>query len=201
MNNEALEKALLDHATWLRGEGGARAYLTDANLTGAYLAGADLRGANLRGANLTGADLRDANLTDADLTGADLADADLTDAYLTGANLTDANLTDAYLADAYLADANLAGANLTRANLRGANLTGTRILCLPLHDPRGYRPVAVAHSEGWVVASGCRWFTLAKAREHWGPEYSGDRAIGDLYLAALDWLEEQPLPDDGAARR
>ncbi len=178
MNNEALEKALLDHATWLRGEGGARA----------NLAGADLRGANLTRANLTGANL----------TGAYLAGANLAGAYLAGADLTGAYLTDANLTGAYLAGANLTRANLTGANLTRANLTGTRILCLPLHDPRGYRPVAVAHSEGWVVASGCRWLPLAQAREHWGRKYAGDRSIGDLYLAALDWLAEQPLPEIAA---
>jgi hypothetical protein len=69
------------------------------------------------------------------------------------------------------------------------------VLCLPLHDPRGYRPVAIAHSAGWLVSSGCRWLTQAEAREHWGDDYDGERDIGDLYLGALDWLDAQPLPE------
>ncbi|MFA5376836.1 MAG: pentapeptide repeat-containing protein [Dehalococcoidia bacterium] len=103
-----MKAILAEHEKWLKGEGGSRANLTDANLTGA-----DLTGANLTGANLRGADLTDANLTGADLTDANLRGADLTDANLTGADLTDANLTDA---------------NLTRADLTGANLTGAKNL-------------------------------------------------------------------------
>lgn len=38
-------------------------------------------------------------------------------------------------------------------------------------DPRGYRPYAVrsTHFEGgWLITSGCRWFTVAEALAHWG---------------------------------
>jgi len=44
-----LRKILDDHAAWLRGTGGARANLSDADLHGADLHGADLHGADLRG--------------------------------------------------------------------------------------------------------------------------------------------------------
>ena len=62
IEQKALAQTLADHASWLRGEGGARA-----NLSGADLRGADLSGANLRGANLSGADLRWANFSWANL--------------------------------------------------------------------------------------------------------------------------------------
>ena len=83
-----------------------------------------------------------ANLAHANLAYADLADADLAHA-----DLTHANLADAYLADAYLAHA------------IGIICAGT--------DPRGYRFVGVAHPDGPRVAAGCRWLTIAEAREHW----------------------------------
>ena len=69
-----LQKILEDHSAWLRGEGGKRANLSDANLSGA----------DLRGAKLSGADLRSANLGDADLSGAYLSDADLSNARMPG---------------------------------------------------------------------------------------------------------------------
>ena len=99
----------------MKGTGGERADLRDADLCGADLRDADLRGADLRVANLCGADLRVANLRDADLRDADLRDADLC-----GANLRDANLRDA----------DLRGADLRGADLCGADLRGVR------HDER-----------------------------------------------------------------
>ena len=61
--------------------------------------------------------------------------------------------------------------------------------------------MAIWHDDGWRIAAGCRWFTVAEAREHWGDEYEGDDAIRQRYVAALDWLAEQvePAPDsDGS---
>ena len=53
-----ISEVLRKHSLWLNGEdGGARAYLSDANLSGAYLSGANLSGANLGRANLEGANL------------------------------------------------------------------------------------------------------------------------------------------------
>ncbi len=99
------------------------------------------------------------------------------------------------LSGANLRGANLRYADLSRADLSRADLSGaTGVICLPLHDPRGYRPLAIAHLNGWMVASGCRWLTQEQARLHWGSDYGGERAIGDLYLAALDWLDAQPQP-------
>lgn len=91
--------------------------------------------------------------------------------------------------------ANLSGADLSGADLSGANLSGAGVLCLHIGDPRGYRPVAVWHDQ-WVIFAGCRKFTIAQAREHWGVKYHGIRSTGDQYLAAMDWLEKQPKPED-----
>jgi hypothetical protein len=111
MDHDTLNKILVKHDKWTRGEiGGERATLTGANLTGATLTGA-----NLTGAYLTGAYLDVANLAVANLAGANLTGANLTGANLAGANLTGANLTGA----------NLDGANLTGANLAGAKIDAT----------------------------------------------------------------------------
>ena len=65
-----IKKILSEHSKWIKGKGGERANLSEANLRWA-----DLRGADLRGANLSGADLRGANLSVADLRGANLRGA------------------------------------------------------------------------------------------------------------------------------
>ena len=52
MTKDELKLILEEHAKWVRGEGGKRAYLG-----GAYLEGANLRGAYLRGAYLGGVKL------------------------------------------------------------------------------------------------------------------------------------------------
>lgn len=56
MNATELSEVLALHNKWLMGDGGARAYLSEANLGGADLSDADLRGAKLREANLAGDD-------------------------------------------------------------------------------------------------------------------------------------------------
>jgi len=82
MRQEKLNEILNDHRLWLRGEGGPRAYLREANLWGANLREAELREANLWGADLRGAYLWEADLWGADLWGANLREADLRGAYL-----------------------------------------------------------------------------------------------------------------------
>jgi len=89
--------------------------------------------------------------------------------------------------------ANLRDANLRDANLRGADLSFAKgILLLPVQDARGY---SFAHANqtdgGWRIRAGCRNFSIAEAREHWGPGYCGDREQGDMYLYAVDWLERK----------
>ena len=100
------------------------------------------------------------------------------------------------LSRANLSRANLSAADLSWADLSRADLSWANLMCLPIGDPRGYRPVAMWCNE-WIVFAGCRRFTLAEARAHWGANYKGVRSTGDQYLAAMDWLENQPKPEDG----
>ena len=135
---DEMKEMLAEHAKWIRGEGGSRADLREANLSEAnlseanlseadlseaYLSGANLRGADLSGANLSEAYLSGANLRGANLRGANLSGANLSEADLSGANLRGANLSGANLSEANLSEANLSGANLSEADLRRANLS------------------------------------------------------------------------------
>ena len=87
-------------------------------------------------------------------------------------------------------------ANLRGANLRGADLRDSRgVLHPPINDPRGYRCVAVWHPDGWMIAAGCRYFTVEGALAHWGADYRGDRAIGDAYLFAVRLVAERPTEE------
>jgi len=87
----------------------------------------------------------------------------------------------------------LSGADLSGANLRGANLYGAEgFYLLPAQDPRGHSfPHAVQHDGVWRIRAGCRDFSIAEARAHWGGGYEGERWIGDMYLYACDWLERR----------
>ena len=97
-----------------------------------------------------------------------------------------------------LSDADLSRADLSRARLRGVDLSGVDlrgakgIYLLPVQDPRGYSsPHGILCSDSqWRIRAGCRFFTITEAREHWGKTYKGNRRIGDMYLAAVDWLEK-----------
>jgi hypothetical protein len=40
-----------------------------------------------------------------------------------------------------------------------------------------------------IVSAGCRYFTLAEARAHWGAETYPNRSLGDETLAILDHAE------------
>jgi hypothetical protein len=162
------------------------------------LRGANLGWANLSRANLSGANLSWANLSRANLSGANLSGANLNGANLSGANLNGVILSRADLSRADLSWANLSWANLSRAELSWANLSrAIGIVELPVGDPRGYRSFVVKQADGsWRVFAGCRSFTGAQAREHWGPTYEGPtyegcRDIGDRYLRALRWFGKQ----------
>jgi len=120
MKPTELKKILNEHAKWLGGAGGARAYLRGANLQDT-----NLQGANLQGANLQDADLRDADLRDADLQNANLRGADLQDSNLRGSDLRDSDLRGADLRDSDLQNANLQGSNLQNAYLAGSDLRGS----------------------------------------------------------------------------
>ena len=97
-----------------------------------------------------------------------------------------------------LSDADLSRADLSRARLRGVDLSGVDlrgakgIYLLPVQDPRGYSsPHGILCSDGeWHIRVGPRSFTMPEARERWGESYEGERRTGDMYLAAVDWLEK-----------
>ena len=108
---------------------------------------------NLRGANLREADLYEANLREADLREADLREADLYEANLREADLRGTNLR---------------GADLRGTNLRGANLLEAEGVIDGGQDTRGYRVVGWMHDDQLMIKAGCRNFTLAEARAHWG---------------------------------
>ena len=101
----------------------------------------------------------------------------------------------------YKALAAYENADLRAGSLRRADLRGTKgFHLLPVADPRGYVFAhAVLCGDVWRVRIGCRDFTIAEAREHWGASYQGERWIGDMYLHALDWFEERALKDGAGA--
>jgi hypothetical protein len=152
------------------------------------------------------ANLADAYLAGANLVGANLAGANLADAYLAGANLAGANLAGANLAGANLVDANLAWARLARANLAGANLAGANLAGRIIDGgirADGYRFLLTRTEPGeWRVKAGCRNFTLAEAREHWGASY-GRTELGAEALAIIDHMvalaELREWPKEGEA--
>ena len=169
-----LREILALHEEWLRtgGKSGKRANLGGVGLSGLDLSAADLRSANLRGADLRSADLGDAilrgaDLSYADLRGADLRSANVRDADLSFANLTGADLRFANLTSAKLLCTNLSSTNLEIANLSGADLRGAEGI---LRGPciRGYESFLVRFEDGPRIKGGCRWFTIAEAKEHWG---------------------------------
>jgi len=89
--------------------------------------------------------------------------------------------------------ADLRGCDLSGCDLSGCDLSGIKgFYLLPMQDQRGYSfPHAVECDGVWRIRAGCRDFTVAEAREHWGASYTGERWIGDMYLYACDWLERR----------
>ena len=123
---------------------------------------------------------------------ADLRWADLREANLHEANLHEADLREADLSEADLRWANLRGANLHGANLSEANLSEAKnFLFLPTQDLRGYSFCHAVYCDEWMIRAGCRDFTIEQAKQHWGESYAGNREQGDMYLAAIDWLEKK----------
>ena len=84
---EELKEKVINHAKYLKQDGGERLNLTNADLTDADLSNANLTDADLFNADLRYANLRYAYLTDANLSGANLFNADLRHADLTNAKL------------------------------------------------------------------------------------------------------------------
>lgn len=192
MTVDELREVLRLHLLWLKGEGGARA-----NLRGANLGGANLYRANLREADLSYAYLRETDMRGADLSKADLSGANLYRADLRWANLSEANLYRDNLSGADLSYANLSGADLSYAKLSGADLLGAAgITPLPVSDPRGYVWASNVRKGTRYIYAGCHAFTMPQARTHWlSPDYDGPREVKETVGPALDWLEQQPLPE------
>ncbi len=196
-----LAEIIAAHRKWIQDKfDGKRANLSGSDLRGSNLRGSNLRGSNLshsdlRGSNLSGSDLSHSNLSGSDLRGSNLSGSDLSHSNLSGSDLRGSNLRGSDLSHS-----NLSGSDLRGSNLRGSNLRGSKLSCsdlsgaegvavLSVGDPRGYRPIAVQTAYGWMIASGCRWLSVADAREHWSaPDYHTPW-IGARYVAALDWLE------------
>lgn len=89
-------------------------------------------------------------------------------AWARSGNLRQANLREANLRGANLREANLSGADLSLADLSGADLSGVEVVIDGGQDRRGYRVTGWLHNGQLMVKAGCRNFTLAEARAHWG---------------------------------
>ena len=117
-------------------------------------------GADLREADLRGADLRRADLCAADLRRADLSGADLRGADLRGADIERVKTSE--------------GTNLLDAGCRSD----------------GYRFIGLEiEGEPTMVFAGCRRFTMAEARKHWGlahPKHAETRPLLDRIEGVAD---------------
>ena len=96
------------------------------------------------------------------------ASGNLGGADLSGADLCMANLSMANLRGADLSMANLRMANLRGADLSGADLAEVRAIIDGGQDARGYRVLGWLRDGQLMLKAGCRNFTLAEARAHWG---------------------------------
>ena len=78
--------------------------------------------------------------------------------------------------------ANLAGANLSRADLAGADLIdgGQRT--------DGYRFIGQVKGNTLMILAGCRYFPIARAREHWLATRGGTK-LGAETICILDHIE------------
>ena len=195
MYQAELDRIVKSHGEWLDsgGKSGKRASLDGASLDGARLVGASLDGARLVGASLDGASLVRARLVGARLDGASLVGASLDGARLVGASLDGASLVGASLDGARLVGARLDGASLVGARLDGA--AG----CVVLTDTHhGYRVVAGQVDGAVRIWAGCRSFSLAEARAHWGATDYHTPSSGRRILATLDWLETEMAANGGS---
>ena len=158
-------------------------------------------GDSLSGADLSHADLSNAHLRDADLSHADLSHADLSHANLRVANLSNADLSNARLRGADLRGADLTSANLSYADLRDADLRGadlsfnrTIVSC----GAGAYVMYIHRGPEGLMIKSGCRYYTVEEAREHWSPENIlgwtvASLEYGERQLRMVDFLETEAI--------
>ena len=113
----------------------------------------------------------------------------VTVAIAAGANLRGAYLIEADLRGADLEGADLRGADLEGADLRGADLEGADgVLAVGPIDT--WIMYAVRYPDGPRIKAGCRWFTVAEAREWWGKggEAKDTETHGPRMLAGVDAL-------------
>ena len=99
-----------------------------------------------------------------------------------------ATMRDAVTA-AVAAGADLRGANLRGADLTGADLTGADgVLAIGPIDT--WIMYAVRFPDGPRIKAGCRWFTVAEAREWWGNGGAVQDTVthGPRMLAGVDAL-------------
>ena len=108
---------------------------------------------------------------------------------VTAAVAAGANLTGADLARANLTGADLRGADLARAYLTGADLTGADG-ALAIGPIDTWIMYAVRFPDGPRIKAGCRWFTVAEAREWWGKGGAAQDTVthGPRMLAGVDAL-------------
>ena len=82
-----------------------------------------------------------------------------------------------------------------RANLSGANLREADGVHLLTQTDHGYLVHATWRDE-WRILAGCRDFSIAEARKHWGAADYHIPSSGSRIVALLDWLEKQPVPEE-----
>lgn len=138
------------------------------------------------GANLSERDLSWGNFVRADCTRTRFVHSNLSHSNFNHANLTGAVFYKANCENVDFHHTNFLGANFLKASIANANFVDAKnLLCLPIGDPRGCRPIAIWHYDHWRIFSGCRYTTF---------NYYGDRNLGNQYLEALNWLEKQSIP-------
>ena len=128
-----------------------------------------------------------ANLSGADLSGANLAGANLSRADLSEADLSRVNLSQANLSGADLSGVNLSGANLSGADLSGADLSEADLIDGGQRAD-GYRFIGQVKGNTLMILAGCRYFPIARAREHWLATRGGTK-LGAETICILDHIE------------
>ena len=188
---ENLERILDEHYKWLRGEGGEKAVLKDADLRDTDLSGVDLKGANLSGADLRDANLNGANLEYVNLNGADLRDTNLRDANLSGADLRDANLSGTDLRDANLNGVDLSGANLKRANLNWVNTQNVLGMCIVSvqTDTSRKNNLISFWKELGIYTTGCFQGTKEELINSVNITHKDDEVMRNKYIKTIEFID------------
>jgi uncharacterized protein YjbI with pentapeptide repeats len=166
MSKLNIQKILSEHAKWLRGVGGNRAYLSGADLSHLDLQNACLSHANLLSANLNSVNLNSASLSHTNLRFADLRFADL--------RVADLSHADLRFADMRFAD--LRGADLGYADLRSAVLPKTDAI---LASPFGW-----CHVQRDYIRIGCQYRKTSSWRR------LSDKLIDKMDDGALIWWKQ-----------